>query len=438
MRVIILIPVFFGSFLSSTSDDVSQLQPIGASSHSALPFNVTVTCDGPTTLGGTTSCLASLYSWKLNNSRPSSREYTYLYWDSSQKYLVPRLKIEEGGQNSTHEETYLMKNDIGAHTMIVEVKYFATLVARGQTSYNVTEDINIQVLMSQNETVCHQDCYAATNKTLRLIASIHDPSDFFQGSIFLLDWDFGDGNQSLKTTSISVSHIYSTIGTFSVSVSLTAIMKSGRTRSGMSTLTVTTLDAIQNLTADGVDGVIVGEERQINISCYGSPPIAFCWSIYEDNTTSGLPVAESCLQSYWVDQCRLQIDHQFNSSCGYVLSVRASNDVSFEALAVRVDPKAPPDVSKPSVAGVVVGVLFGLTLTCICMAVVIQQIRNSRKRNVEVANFNFNSFPMHDPIREHARRLNDAANVQNERTPLLGNKPSLEVRWVKGQETVTI
>lgn len=73
-----------------------------------------------------------------------------------------------------------------------------------------------------------------------------------------------------------------------------------------------------------------------------SPPIAFCWSIYEDNTTSGLPVAESCLQSYWVDQCRLQIDHQFNSSCGYVLSVRASNDVSFEALAVRVDPKAPP------------------------------------------------------------------------------------------------
>lgn len=63
-----------------------------------------------------------------------------MYWDSSQKYLVPRLKIEEGGQNSTHEETYLMKNDIGAHTMIVEVKDFAdfTLVARGQTSYNVT------------------------------------------------------------------------------------------------------------------------------------------------------------------------------------------------------------------------------------------------------------------------------------------------------------
>lgn len=99
------------------------------------------------------------------------------------------------------------------------------------------------------------------------------------------------------------------------------------------------------------------------------------------------------------------------------------------------------DDSKPGgVAGVVVGILIGLTLTCICIGIMVQQVRKSRLKNVEVADFNFHLHPVNDYVHEHARRLNEAANKlpPDEKTPLLGKNPSLDVRWVKGSETVQL
>ncbi|KAJ8037791.1 hypothetical protein HOLleu_18696 [Holothuria leucospilota] len=402
-----------------------------------LPYNVTVVADGPTLLGATTTFVATL------DTGTDFQDTTYKYtWSEVFGYLIPRVKSTYSEENCTFSRPYTRPEDVRDHIMSVKVyrkSILWVMVAQGSVTFQVTAHIPAHVILSQNETVCNGPvCDVATNQSAQLTVSIHDPSSYLQNTISLFDWDFGDENQNPKTTSMSLSHVYSEIGCYNVSVNITAVQPSGSVKTGNAIVTLLLKDAIHNLTINGLEHVTVGDKKTINITCSGSPPISFCWSIFQANMSSSLPVMRSCIQTYLQEECQTEIDYSFNTSKEYILRVRATNDVSFQALTAEIRPREPPVLTSDGIAGLVVGICFGLTLTCISIGIISHQIHKERMRHVEVADFNFEASSRYDSIREHARRLNDAKKKPTEKTPLLNKNPTLDVRWVKGSETVEL
>ena len=91
--------------------------------------------------------------------------------------------------------------------------------------------------------VLNQDNKLVSNKKLHLgsatlTAKIHDPSNFFDGSIVHYTWIFNDGSPTQLTTWKNVDHVFRKEGLFLIQVS-SNLWKNGRLYSGKKSIYVT-------------------------------------------------------------------------------------------------------------------------------------------------------------------------------------------------------
>ncbi|XP_022092326.1 transmembrane protein 130-like isoform X3 [Acanthaster planci] len=374
---------------------------------------VSITNDGPTIVGATTTFTAKLSFVKethenlpkpfVGRQKPSP---TFLYEYVWSQWICGLPSVSKILQNSTcnFTQTYDCSEDVGLHTVTVTVRkndfILKPFVVSNSTSFQITEHINADLVIkdgvSCNTTFGLETCdIVATNKSVDMVVNIHDPSNFFKDATLLYHWTFGDGSADTTINQPAVSHMYRKPGRYGIMVNMTAIFPDSNIetrppKTGDVKHNLKTMDAVRNLTIHGKDNLETGVKATYNISCLASLPLEFCWFVIP-TTTNAMSKYQSndmnCNKIMLTNQTWFEVDHWFNTSGGYSIGVYARNAISNSGADKNVYAQSPK--KSQEVVGLVIGIFFGIAACFLCVAVFTNYVRNQNRPHVEVANFDF-------------------------------------------------
>ncbi|XP_072044587.1 uncharacterized protein [Amphiura filiformis] len=392
---------------------------------------LTIVNDGPTILGANTTYYATV------SSLPNPGAKYICYWSELKcGKLMPTWSTTELISNKCNTTSrYNCTQNLGDHTMLLRILHKGSMkeIATSISTVEITEYMNVKLSVQQDGTVCNttDKCLVTTKKSVQMTVDIHDPSNFFKDAFIEYDWLYGDGNSELSVEPM-VLYNYSTPGSYEVQVNLTAFLQDEeRTeKSGYLTYYIDLLDAVSNLTITGSSKTTVGSVGQYNVSCNGSVPVSFCWSMVHHTQDNSTIDNDTCIWTVSSPFCNDTFKYRFNTTGTYHLRVKAINDVSLLISETSIDVKLAPVVAASITAGLVFGILIGIIFSIVSITIVVQSYRKDRMRHVEVANFDFQRNETNESsLSNFARRLRTMVtpppSSREEQLYLFGQKPNV-------------
>ncbi|XP_033118478.1 uncharacterized protein LOC117118091 [Anneissia japonica] len=347
---------------------------------------VHVSNDGPTILGS----IATFYARLLDNDGNDleSGEFLFIWQDES--YFE-----YEDLSNTTSNFTWKYSKDkaIGEHTVQLTVYYYYLLkrYADSTTFINITETINGQLEFAEgNATNLNSDIFES-NKMLQIIASLYDPSAYFENADIIYEWKIWNMSESYQLVTVNkprISFNFTVPDKYEIDVFITAFVPEDKIylkKLGNFNSSVLIKDKVSNLQMTGSTQVTTGETRQYQITCNASLPAYLCSHL--SLNSSCMNAVDGCVPVELNDTCSAMINLQFNASGTHCLSVNVSNDVSTSGIGQNI--KVKKEIPHEKAVSITIGVLFGVVCCIISLYLVAQQVKKSRRTNIEVANFDF-------------------------------------------------
>eukprot|EP00057_Strongylocentrotus_purpuratus_P024103 XP_011678577.1 PREDICTED: transmembrane protein 130 isoform X1 [Strongylocentrotus purpuratus] len=357
-----------------------------------MKYTVSIKNDGPVILGSFATFVATV---KANPSRSKDGKGNLMFtWTGPPSYL-PQLMFGPGP--CTIEIPFDMKLKPGEMTIqctvheVDVIGHSGELVGKSNSSIQVTDTINGNISLSSSAypqcNMSNPSCSIPTKTKLTMEADLHDPSYFFEEAVLLYKWNMGNG-MIIQSSLPELTYSYPKKGDYNITVNITAI-KEERKMVGVWWRTIRVLDAITNLTIKSrSSSVQVGNKETVNVTCNGSPPVELCLTVDGPSSDWSNQTNTTCVMVL-NDTCHTTINYYFQSLGEYTFQAAASNNVSFAVSVSTIHAHAPPALPAQSITAITVAVIAGLCMTSFALISFIQHVRKNRKRNVEVANFDF-------------------------------------------------
>ncbi|XP_070580763.1 transmembrane protein 130-like [Ptychodera flava] len=350
--------------------------------------------DSPTILGASTTFYAAL----ILPDGHVVEEDNYLYmW----KEDIPRKKRKWQHANvytNLTEKYNDRRYDIGSHKMKVDVFKYAGKVASADTSFEITEYINGGLAAVQKNVSSSKPRSFATNQEIEFIAEIYDPSQYFRDANLSFTWDFGN-RISKNTTQKHTVHSYGEAAIYKVKVNLTALVPyqdygSFDVKTGQFEQTIRLMDPITDFTINGRSEVTLGQRSNYTLTCNGSLPIMLCWYFRADSgceISLNESVSDVCQEITLLDDCRYDVELDFNTTGQHCFGIRAYSDISEDVTLLDISVKDVPAPPSPAVTVSLTSLAVLTTLGGIIVAAFAfhQIVRARRLQPVEVADFDF-------------------------------------------------
>ncbi|KAM3916635.1 transmembrane protein 130 [Leptodactylus fuscus] len=311
---VILCLVYLTAAVSATSGHESYL--------------LMVSSDGPITSGAEATMNASLLIANGSTSLIADPGLYHFHWIYSPLLLTHRSQKESSSAITVRCESP------GSYPISVRVtvRHCPTCepIARNTTELRVTRGIVGHLAASQADgRHGREGFFVATNSAVTLSFLIHDPSNFFKSATFTYTWTFDD-RTTVMTSDPLVLHNYSSPGVSRVSLHVTARLHDGEQQShsgektGNFTATLTLQDIISSIAISGPRETAAGQNVNMSLHIFGSPPLTVCWLIKSDCVSLD---GEDC-HPLVINDTAVTVRHQFTSAGRYCLSVKAENEVS--------------------------------------------------------------------------------------------------------------
>ncbi|KAG9476263.1 hypothetical protein GDO78_003038 [Eleutherodactylus coqui] len=152
---------------------------------------------------------------------PQWRRHNFIYIFSTQGQYYQSI-----GRSSA--VLSINTTNITAGTQMIEVTVFRRgyrkhyPVAKASSIYVVTDQIPFYVKLSQKNDKNASDSIFIKDSPITFDIRIHDPSKYLNKSKLTYDWDYGDGSGSFVSNNPVTSHNYTSLGNFSVNLTIKA------------------------------------------------------------------------------------------------------------------------------------------------------------------------------------------------------------------------
>ncbi|XP_063171139.1 transmembrane protein 130 [Candoia aspera] len=372
------------------------------------PYELEVANNGPVTTEARATIQSTLRQKNDGHPPLDIPKYHFAWKFDAPLVLVEKIKH---GRNSQIVVTSPVP---GAFPVSVEVMHsdcwFCGTLARNLTVLQVSEFIvgNLSLTRMKNCNGHQLDCHHTSGIPALATFSLHDPSRFFKSASFIYNWDFGDGTGA-ETGKPTIYHSYSTIGTRTVRLNITAEWRRAGTsgerprevvqKTGHFTTTLKLLeegqaepeaqDAVRSINITGSTEAHVMENLNLSLHIQGSPPLSLCWLI----KTECIPLGGDQCHLVVTNSTRFYLNHTFSNAGQYCLSVRVENRVNilqfYQEIQIRpsgIHPAffvLPCIILLPATLGLAVYVTFRSTV--------------QQKDLVEVADFDFSPVSTKKP-----------------------------------------
>ncbi|OBS60630.1 hypothetical protein A6R68_08258 [Neotoma lepida] len=278
------------------------LLPLGPAKVAAGLYNLTLTTDGPATIGAEVTISASLMV--KDNGSLSLPADTHLYrfhWIHTP--LILTAKTEKNLTSTIHV--------VGRVAGDFPVSVWVTTVDCWMCKPLARKSLVGKLVITQNTSVSWPNAYI-TKKSLRFSFLLHDPSDFFNAGTFTVnvrvvaEWE--------QTKPDATKGIVQKSGDFSASLNLREALQ------GIQVLGPTLLQTFQKFT--------------MTMNFFGSPPLDVCWGL----KPQCLPLEDRECHAVLVTRTSFNLSHVFQDPGDYCFIFRAENAISKAHQYQRIQP----------------------------------------------------------------------------------------------------
>ncbi|XP_052024571.1 transmembrane protein 130 [Apodemus sylvaticus] len=305
------------------------LLPLGPARVAAGLYNLSLTTDGPATVGTEVTISASLVV-KDNGSLPLPAD-AHLYrfhWIHTPLTLTAKT---EKNLTSTIRVVGSVSGDFPVSVWVTDVDcWMCKPLARSTLLLPIKESLVGDIVVTQNTSLSWPNSYI-TKKSLRLSFLLHDPSDFFKSASFFYRWDFGDGTLLITDNSV-VYYNYSSPGTFTVKVRVVAeweeikpdTTKGTIQKTGDFSASLNLRESLQGIQILGPTLLQTFQKLTMNLNFFGSPPLHVCWGL----KPQCLPLEDRECHAVLVTRTSFNLTHVFQDPGDYCFIFRAENAIS--------------------------------------------------------------------------------------------------------------
>ncbi|XP_072553200.1 premelanosome protein b [Salminus brasiliensis] len=134
-------------------------------------------------------------------------------WKTCGKYW----QVSDGPSSSLTISTD--KIPLGSYVMDVVIYHYRKRdkfipIGYASTQFCITDQIPFAVTLSQVNDKDEGDQKFIQNRAVAFNVALHDPSDYLEDSDITFNWDFGDGSGTVISRELTVTHTYTTTGSF--------------------------------------------------------------------------------------------------------------------------------------------------------------------------------------------------------------------------------
>ncbi|KAH0511868.1 Transmembrane protein 130 [Microtus ochrogaster] len=305
------------------------LLPFGPARVAAGLYNLSLTTDGPATIGTEVTISASLVIKDNGNlSLPTDAHLYRFHWIHAPLTLT--AKTEKNLTSTIH----VVGNRPGDFPITVWVTavdcWMCKPLARSALVLPIKESLVGNLVITQNSSVSWPNSYI-TKKTLKISFLLHDPSDFFKSASFFYRWDFGDGTLLITDNPVAYYN-YSNAGTFTVKVRVVAEWEQTKPdatkgivqKSGDFSASLRLREALQGIQISAPTLLQTFQKLTMSLKFLGSPPLQVCWGL----KPACLPVEDRECHPVLVTGTSLNVTHVFQNPGDYCFIFRAENAIS--------------------------------------------------------------------------------------------------------------
>ncbi|CAO2630536.1 Transmembrane protein 130 [Lemmus lemmus] len=305
------------------------LLPLGPARVAAGLYNLSLTTDGPATIGTEVTISASLVVKDNGNlSLPADAHLYRFHWIHAP--LILTAKTEKNLTSTIH----VVGNGPGDFPITVWVTavdcWMCKPLARSALVLPIKESLVGNLVITQNSSVSWPNAYI-TKKTLRFSFLLHDPSDYFKSASFFYRWDFGDGTLLITDNPVAYYN-YSNAGTFKVNVRVVAEWEQTKPdatkgivqKSGDFSASLRLREALQGIQISAPTLLQTFQKLTMSMNFLGSPPLQVCWGLKPEC----LPVEDRECHPVLVTGTSLNVTHVFQDPGDYCFIFRAENAIS--------------------------------------------------------------------------------------------------------------
>uniref|UniRef100_A0ABK0M060 Transmembrane protein 130 n=2 Tax=Rattus norvegicus TaxID=10116 RepID=A0ABK0M060_RAT len=292
-------------------------------------YNLSLTTDGPATMGTEVTISASLVV-KDNGSLPLPAD-AHLYrfhWIHTPLTLTAKT---EKNLTSTIRVVGSVPGDFPVSVWVTAVDcWMCKPLARSALVLPIKESLVGNLVVTQNTSLSWPNSYI-TKRSLRLSFLLHDPSDFFKSASFFYRWDFGDGTMLITDNSV-VYYNYSSPGTFTVKVRVVAEWEQTKLdttkgiiqKTGDFSTSLRLRETLQGIQILGPTLMQTFQKLTMTMNFLGSPPLHVCWGL----KPQCLALEDRECHPVLVTRTSFNLTHVFQDPGDYCFIFRAENAIS--------------------------------------------------------------------------------------------------------------
>ncbi|XP_071953261.1 transmembrane protein 130-like [Antedon mediterranea] len=399
MNIVIYCAVVFVSGLSlglalSTAEAKDNVEGPGPVIERAT---IILTNNGPGLVGSTVTCFARLVDDDGNDL--GAGEYVYIWTD----YDEHPSTDASNATTSNYTQSYL-KAEKRTVEVSVTNKQNSLFYATNKTFFNVTEHLTGSLEFSQgnNSTNLNKNIFE-TNQSLEIVANVYDPSGYLENADIVYEWNIADVYQLTTFNQPDIVYNFTMPLQYDVGVNITAFVPGLEFYSkkiGYFTSLIDLKDKISNVLISGSFKVSEGETHNYTVTWEGSLPAYLCSRLHSNSTCEGATDECNPVMQY---NHSATIEFRFNDSGTHCLSVNVANDVSNFNVATNI--KVKQVLPHQKAIAITVGIVFGVFACFISILLVAQQVKRSRRRHVEVANFDFQEENHNKTFKKFAKNV---------------------------------
>ncbi|XP_032742632.1 transmembrane protein 130 [Rattus rattus] len=303
--------------------------PLGPARVAAGLYNLSLTTDGPATMGTEVTISASLVV-KDNGSLvlPADAHLYRFHWIHTPLTLTAKT---EKNLTSTIRVVGSVPGDFPVSVWVTAVDcWMCKPLARSALVLPIKESLVGNLVVTQNTSLSWPNSYI-TKRSLRLSFLLHDPSDFFKSASFFYRWDFGDGTMLITDNSV-VYYNYSSPGTFTVKVRVVAeweqikpdTTKGIIQKTGDFSTSLRLRETLQGIQISGPTLMQTFQKLTMTMNFLGSPPLHVCWGL----KPQCLALEDRECHPVLLTRTSFNLTHVFQDPGDYCFIFRAENAIS--------------------------------------------------------------------------------------------------------------